>query len=343
MNLFLNHSGFVAPVIISALFLSAGSCSRPTAIQSGPKVTIAIGGQAQLVYLPVTLAAQLGYYHAEGLEVELHDFPGGSKALEALMGGSADVVSGFFDHTVQMAAEGKHLQSFVAMLRYPGLALIVSPAAGKKKIESARDLAGLNIGVSAPGSSTHMLLNHLLLKQGLKPGDVSAIGIGMAAGAVAAMESGRVDAAVMAEPGISQLRARKGELQVLAHTQSLTGVRDVYGVSSYPAAVLYSNADWVEKNQILAKRLAMAIRRTLAWIQAHSAADIAARMPVNLRGPDLELYTQAIANSKDMFSPDGVLDDEAAQAVVRVLSETLERVRTAQPDVKRCYTNQFVY
>ena len=319
------------------------ACGRPTAIQSGPKVVIAVGGQAQLVYLPVTLAAQLGYYHDEGLEVELHDFPGGSKALEALLGGSADVVSGFFDHTVQMAAEGKRLRSFVAMLRYPGLALIVSPATAAK-IESPKDLAGLNVGVSAPGSSTHMLLNHLLLKHQLKATDVSAIGIGMAAGAVAAMESGKVDAAIMAEPGISQLRARtKGELKVLAHTQSLTGVREIYGVSSYPAAVLYSNTDWVDKNQVLAMRLAKAIRRTLAWIQAHSATDIAGKMPENLRGADLKLYTQAISNSKDMFSPDGVLDDEGAQAVVRVLSETLERVRTAQPDVKQCYTNQFVY
>lgn len=342
MTFYPDRPGIAAAAAIIALLLTAASCGRPTVIQSGPKVTMAVGGQAQLVYLPVTLAAQLGYYHAEGLEVELHDFPGGSKALEALMGGSADVVAGFFDHTVQMAAEGKSLQSFVAMLRYPGLALIVSPAAGRK-IGSARDLAGLNIGVSAPGSSTHMLLNHVLLKHGLKPGDVSAVGIGMAGSAVAAMESGRVDAAVMAEPAISQLRARKGELQVLAHTQSLSGVREVYGVSSYPAAVLYSNRDWVDKNQILAKRLAMAIRRTLAWIQAHSAADIAAKMPANLRGPDLELYTQAIANSKDMFSTDGVLDDEAAQAMVRVLGETLERVRKAQPDVKQCYTNQFVY
>jgi NitT/TauT family transport system substrate-binding protein len=325
-----------------AVLLLIAACSKPTPVQSGPKVVIAIGGQAQLVYLPVTLAAQLGYYHDEGLEVELHDFPGGSKALEALMGGSADVVSGFFDHTVQMAAEGKELRSFVAMLRYPGLALIVSPAASKK-IESVKDLEGLNVGVSAPGSSTHMLLNHLLIKSQLKPSDVSAIGIGMAGGAVMAMESGKVDAAIMAEPGISQLRARKGELKVLAHTQSLTGVRDVYGVSSYPAAVLYSHAEWVEKHQILAQRLARAIRRTLAWIQAHSAEDIAGRMPANLRGEDVKLYTQAISNSKDMFSPDGVLDEEAAQAVVRVLGETLESVRTAKPDVKKCYTNQFVY
>lgn len=326
---------------VAILAATALSCGKPTAIQSGPKVTIGVGGQAQLVYLPTTLAAQLGHYRDEGLEVELLDFPGGSKALEALFGGSVDVVSGFFDHTVQMAAEGKHLQSFVAMLRFPGLALVVSPATARR-IDSVADLAGANVGVSAPGSSTHMLLNHLLIKAGREPGAASAIGIGMAAGAVAAMESGKVDAAIMAEPAISQLRARKGDLRILADTQSRKGVLDLYGVSTYPAAVLYSKTEWVETNQIIAQRLARAIRRTLAWIQSHSAEDIAARMPETMRGGDQKLYAEAIANSKDMFSPDGLLDEEAARAVVRVLGESLEKVRLAKPDVTRCFTNQFV-
>jgi len=328
--------------VLLVLSLLAAGCGGPTAIQAGPKVRIAIGGQAQLVYLPVTLAHQLGHFGEEGLDAELQDFPGGAKALEALFGGSADVVSGFFDHTVQMAAEGRPLQSFVAMLRYPGLALIVSPSAPGKPIEKIADLAGRNVGVSSPGSSTHLMVNHLLVKAGLKPTDVSAIGIGMAAGAVAAMEAGKVDAAVMAEPAISQLRARRGELRVLAHTQSMAGVKDVYGVTTYPAAVLYSQTPWVEKNQLLASRLARAMRRTLAWIQEHSADDIAAKMPANLRGPDLKLYIAALAASKDMYSPDGVLEHEAAEAVVRVLGETMENVRKQAPDVKRCYTNQFV-
>lgn len=339
MNLPARASFWFVPVL--TLLFGLTGCSKPTAIQSGPKVVIGIGAQGQLVYLPTTLAAQLGHYRDEGLEVELLDFAGGSKALEALFGGSADVVSGFFDHTVQMAAEGKPLQSFVSMLRYPGLALVVSPAAARK-IDSIRDLSGATIGVSAPGSSTHLLLNHLLVKNGLKPDSVSAVGIGMAAGAVAAMESGKVDAAVMAEPGISQLRARKGELRFLADTQSRKGVLDVYGVSTYPAAVLYSRTEWVEKNQILVKRLARAMRRTLAWIQAHSPEEIAARMPEALRGGDRALYIKAIENSKDMYSPDGILEDEAAQTVVRVLSESLDRVRIAKPDVRQCYTNQFV-
>src|SRR4051794_29599052 len=152
-----------------------------------------------MVYLPATLAERLGYYKAEGLDVVAQDFAGGSKALEALLGGSADVVSGFYDHTIQLAAEGRELQAFVAMLQYPGFVLAVSPAT-MKKIEKIEDLKGAVAGVTAPGSSSNMILNYLLGKHGLTAQDVSVTGIGSTATAVAAVERGKVDAAIMFDP-----------------------------------------------------------------------------------------------------------------------------------------------
>src|SRR5258708_15557463 len=101
-------------LLASALML-AGGCSSITSTTTSTPVRLAVGGQAQMVYLPVTLAAELGYYHAQGLDVTLEDFPGGSRALEALLGGSADVVSGFYDHTIQIAADGRDLVAFVSM------------------------------------------------------------------------------------------------------------------------------------------------------------------------------------------------------------------------------------
>ena len=53
------------------------------------KVSIAVGGKNLLYYLPLTIAEQLGYFKEEGLQVEISDFAGGSKALQALVGGSA--------------------------------------------------------------------------------------------------------------------------------------------------------------------------------------------------------------------------------------------------------------
>ncbi len=310
---------------ISLLWLA--SCATP--LQEGPKVRVAIGGQTQLVYLPTTLAARLGYYKDEGIDVELTDFQGGAKSLEALMGGSADVVSGYFDHTIQMADRGKRLKAFAAMLRYPGLALVA-----RGNVASIAALKGRTAGVSSPGSSTHLFLNHLLRGAGLTPDDVAAVGIGMSAGAVAAMEGGKVDAAVMAEPAISQLTARGAAVKVLADARTRDGVRAIYGVESYPAAVLYSTEAWIAANPELARRLARAMTRTLAWIQSNGSVAIAEKMPPEFHGGDARMYAAAIEASRDMYSPDGVLPAEGAAAVVRAMG--------SKADPGSLYTNEFV-
>src|SRR5882757_4783730 len=109
-----------------ALLLTSGLAAAQT------KITIAIGGGACLCYLPTVLAKQLGEYDKAGLAVELVDLKGGSDALKAVLGGSADVVSGYFDHCVNLAARKQELVSFVVYDRYPGLVLVVSPSHTKE-------------------------------------------------------------------------------------------------------------------------------------------------------------------------------------------------------------------
>ena len=121
-----------------------------------------------LCYLPTMLAKQLGEYEKAGVNVEMVEFKGGSEALKAVMGGSADVVSGYFDHCVNLAAKGQHLQSFVVYDRYPGFALVVSPK-HTAEIKSIKDLANKKVGVSAPGSSTDFFLKYILKQEWCRP------------------------------------------------------------------------------------------------------------------------------------------------------------------------------
>src|SRR6476619_1013077 len=162
------------------------------AAQAQSKVTIAVGGAACLCYLPTMLAEQLGEYKKAGLSVELIDFKGGSQSLTAVIGGSADVVSGYFDHCVNLAAKNQAMEAFVVYDRYPGFALVVStkPTAA---INGIKDLAGKRVGVSAPGSSTDFFLKYMLAKNGVDPNSIGVIGIGLEATAIAAMEQGTVD------------------------------------------------------------------------------------------------------------------------------------------------------
>ena len=98
--------------LLSALIAIAWSMTASVAIaQAVPeksKVHIAVGGKAAFYYLPLTIAEQLGYFKAEGLEIQISDFAGGSQALRAVVGGSAEVVSGAYEHTLNLQSKNRY-------------------------------------------------------------------------------------------------------------------------------------------------------------------------------------------------------------------------------------------
>ncbi len=207
---------------LAALLLSSGLALAQS------KVTLAIGGASCLCYLPTMLAHQLGEFKKAGVDVDVVQFKGGSESLKAVIGGSADVVSGYFDHCVNLAAKGQHLQAFVVYDRFPGLVLVVSPK-HTNEIKSIKDLAGKKVGVSAPGSSTDFFLKYLSNKNGVDPNSVAVIGVGLGASAIAAMEQGEIDAAVMLDPAVTILASKYKDLRILSDTRSEKDTVAVFG------------------------------------------------------------------------------------------------------------------
>jgi NitT/TauT family transport system substrate-binding protein len=318
---------------LAALMLMSGAAAAQ-------KVTIAVGGAGCLCYLPTVLAEQLGEYKKAGVEIELVDFKGGSQSLTAVIGGSADVVSGYFDHCVNLAAKHQELQAFVVYDRYPGLALVVGPKQ-TATIKSVKDLKDKKVGVSAPGSSTDFFLKYLLGKNGVDTNSVGVVGIGLAATAVAAMEQGSVDAAVMLDPAITQLQARNKDLTILSDTRTQKDTLSVFG-GEYPGGALYTKAAWIAAHPKETQALTNAILATLKWIHSHTAEEIMARMPENLVGPDKTLYLAALKNTIPMYSATGKMDPKGAQAVLDVFSQSSPEVKAAHVDLSKTYTNKFV-
>jgi NitT/TauT family transport system substrate-binding protein len=304
------------------------------------KITIAVGGGACLCYLPTVLAKQLGEYEKAGVNVDLVDLKGGSDALKAVLGGSADVVSGYFDHCVNLAAKKQELQSFVVYDRYPGLVLVVAPS-HTNEIKSVKDLAGKKVGVSAPGSSTDFFLKYLLKKNGLDPAGTAVIGVGLGATAVAAMEQGQIDAAVMLDPSVTVLQGSHPDLRILSDTRTQKDTLETFG-GEYPGGALYSTAAWVAGHEKETQALTNAILSTLAWIHSHSPEEVMAKMPEETVGKNKELYLAALKNTIPMFSETGKMDPKGADAVLAVFSVGSPEVANAKIDVGKTFTNRFV-
>ena len=320
----------LAPVCALALMSGAAAA----------KVTIAVGGAACLCYLPTMLAKELGEFQKAGVEVEVVEFKGGSDALKAVMGGSADVASGYFDHCVNLAAKNQALQSFVVYDRYPGFALVVSPK-HTAELKSIKDLANKKIGVSAPGSSTDFFLKYILSKNGVDPNSVGVIGVGLGATAVAAMEQGTIDAAIMLDPAVTLLQGKNADLRILSDTRTQKDTLAVFG-GEYPGGALYTRADWIAKNEKDVQGMTNAILATLKWIHAHTPEEIMAKMPDALVGPDKALYLAALKNTIPMYSQTGRMDPKGAQAVLTVFSQSVPEIAKANVDLSKTYTNKYV-
>ena len=320
--------------------LAALAALALTASVAAAKVTIAIGGAGCLCYLPTVLAEQLGEFKKAGVEVETINFKGGSQALTAVLGGSADVVSGYFDHCVNLAAKNQNLQAFVVYDRFPGFALVVAPK-NSGTIASVKDLAGKKVGVSAPGSSTEFFLKYMLAKNGVDPNSVGVVGIGLEATAVAAMEQGSVDAAIMLDPAITLLQGKNKDLKILSDTRTQHDTLAVFG-GEYPGGALYTRADWIGKHQEEIKALTSAMVATLKWIHSHTAEEIMAKMPEEMVGGDKALYLAALKNTIPMYSTSGLMDPKGAQAVLAVFSQSVPEVAKANIDLSKTYTNAFV-
>jgi NitT/TauT family transport system substrate-binding protein len=304
------------------------------------KVTVAVGGGSCLCYLPTVLAKQLGEFDKAGVSVDLVDLKGGSDALKAVLGGSADVVSGYFDHCVNLAAKKQELVSFVVYDRYPGLVLVVSPS-HISEINSIKDLAGKKVGVSAPGSSTDFFLKFLLKKNGLDPASAAVIGVGLGATAVAAMEQGQIDAAVMLDPSVTVLQGSHKDLRILADTRTKEDTLATFG-GEYPGGALYSTAAWIGSHEKETQALTNAIVNTLAWIHSHSPEEIMAKMPEEMVGKNKELYLAALKNTIPMYSESGKMDPKGADAVLAVFSTGSPDVAKANVDVSKTFTNKYV-
>jgi NitT/TauT family transport system substrate-binding protein len=304
-----------------------------------PKIRLAVGGKSSLYYLPLTITERLGYFKEAGLDVEISDFAGGAKSLQALIGGSADVVTGSFDHTIQMQAKSQAIVAVVQMGRFPGFAL------GVRKEKAAnytgpKDLKGMKIGVTAPGSSTHFMVLYMMAQAGLKPDDAVFIGTGSGGTVVAAVQHGEVDGISNADPMITKLD-RDGAIKIVADTRTLEGTTKVYG-GPYPAAVLYTQAAFIEKNPNTVQALATALVRGLKWVQAHSADDIARMMPEEYMLGDKPLFVEAIKANHDAYSPDGRFMKDGPETALKVLKAFDPNVANAKIDLATTYTDRFV-
>jgi NitT/TauT family transport system substrate-binding protein len=306
---------------------------------SAEPVRISVGSY-NLNNLPFPVAAGLGLYEKEGLEVTVENFAsGGSKTLQALVAGSTDIAVGFYDHTIQMQSQNKAVVGFVQLARNSGLVL----AGGKNSSfdpTKPETIKGAKIGITAPGSSSDFFVRYYLQRNNLSADDISLIGVGSGAAAVAALEQGKVDLLVNYDPAATFIEA-KGVGKILIDARSDEGAKEIYG-GIYPTSVLYATQAYIDENPETIQKVTNATVKALAWMNTHSAEEIVEKLPKEFISGDRDTYVKAVQNAKPIFSVDGKFSEADTQTPLAVLKSFNEKVAAATIDLSKTYTNAFV-
>ncbi|MDB6454117.1 ABC transporter substrate-binding protein [Falsirhodobacter sp. 20TX0035] len=297
-------------------------------------------GSYNLNNLPFPVAQGLGFYEDEGLDVTVDNFAsGGSKTLQALVAGSTDIAVGFYDHTIQMQAQNKHVVGFVELARNSGLVL----AGGNDTTfdpANPESIQGAKVGITAPGSSSDFFIRYYLQQHGMTADDISIIGVGSGSAAVAALEQGKIDLLVNYDPAATFIEA-KGVGKILIDARSDEGATDVYG-GIYPTSVLYATQDFIDENPETIQKVTNATVRALKWMSEHTPEEIVATLPPEYISGDADTYTLAVKNAMAIFSADGVFNTTDIETPLKVLKTFNESVGRADIDLSRTYTNAFV-
>jgi len=322
-----------APIV-----LAAPHVARAQAKPEKSKVILAVGGKSALYYLSLTIAERKGFFKEAGIDVEINDFQGGAKSLQALMGGSADVVAGAYEHTIRMQQRGQDVTGFALIGRGMQICIALRNDVAAR-VKGPADIKGMKFGVTAPGSSTHMLLNFWAAKGGLKASDVVAIGVGAGASVIAAVEKGEVDGVSQTDPALTIL-TNKNLVKVVVDTRTTKGNQEVFG-GAFPAGSLYSQSDFIKKNPGTTQSLATGIVRANQWLQTASPADVASAVPEGYLLGDRAIYEKSFAGVRETISPDGTMPAGAMENCLKFLAESDPAIKPATVKLADTWNNEF--
>ena len=322
-------------VLLAAGFVACHGSQQQSGLRT---VRLAIH-QDPIAFLPVRVAQTLGYYAEDGLAVETSEVVGGTKAIQALIGGSVDVAAASMPDAVQLAVEGRDVRGFLLLYTRPTAALAVAPSQSGS-IRTISDLKGRTVGVSAPGSASHQILNFLLVSSGLSPDAVSNVSVGMSASSVAALEHGTVDAAVLLGSAIATFERRHPGTAFLVDLRTPAGAQQVFGSEVFPSLGLMAEERWLRANGDTARRLVRAVMRGMRWVRDHGTEEVRAMIPESAR-MTVESDLQTIRQLQTVLSADGLMPTGSPALIERFVAVSNPKVKVGQIDIARIYTSEF--
>jgi NitT/TauT family transport system substrate-binding protein len=315
---YLIRSGQLALSGSLAGFLGAG-------IQAAAPMRIAleVPGPGNLLYLPFTLVSRIGADQAEGLELDVRYVSGGPIAFKHLQDRNVDFAAAGLPALALQRLSGGPVVCVVAASQVPAYTLLVRSDL-KRKVKKIGDLKGKVIGGKGhvPGgrSTSQLVTEYVLGLSGVTPAMVNFVSVGQSyESQQAALASGVVDAIMGDEPFATRFVKEKVAF-ALADFHDLNATRKMFG-GLFLNGHLATREDYIARHPEVVEKMVKAIKRTLVWIDLHTAVEIVDALGIKDPAERMALL-DVLKVRKNIYSPDGQISDEQVATVERFIHAT---------------------
>ena len=305
---------------IAVAALGLGSAAAQTTLRVGK-------AQAQqFAFVPVHVGVETGIFKKHGLDIEIADFGGDAKLLQALAADSIDIALGG-GPTIAFVEKGSPMLAIAAIADAPGTIMLVVLKDGPVKTED--DLKGRTVSVSTAGSLTFWLAKELSRRHGWGNDGIKVAPLGTPTAQVAALKTGQIDGVVtetstifkLEEDGVGRVLVRFGDRIKDFHVHAAFASTAV--MQKNPEAVRAFLAGWFESVKYMRdhKDETVAISSRVAGVSPTVAAkNYDAIMPI--------------------FSSTGRFEPKALDVLAGSFVEM--GLLPAKPDMSKLYTEQFL-
>lgn len=320
----------LAAFLLCLLCATAGAAPRE-------RIVLLVDEIKQIRSFPVVLAEQLGYFRDEGVDVTVMNIRDDQPYMDMLMDGRVDAVMAYYHHNVVQRAAGKEIEAVVTLGVTPGIKVLVAGRV-RGKYRTPADLKDSRIIAGGAGSAKTTVANYLVLAGGHKLDEYTRIGTEGKEANAQLLREGKADLVVAPTPD-GFFYEEQGAVDLFADLTTAAGTRKAFGVL-FPSNTVFMTSAKVKEKPEIAQHLANAFVRTLKFINAHTAEDIAAKIPAEVRKQYGDAYLRVLKEQIPMFANDGRMPEDGAAGEWRTLAEANPKYKAV--DVKQTYTNVFV-
>jgi NitT/TauT family transport system substrate-binding protein len=328
----------VAAVAVAAAVTAGFAAAATSKSHNLPTVKLMVGGIDKQIYLPYQLAQDLGFYKKYGVNMQLStESNGGVGAEDAMASGAVDMAGAWYTHTIDFQQHGKAVVDVVQLSGAPGEREMCATGSN---VKTPADWNGKNVGVTDLGSGTDDLTLYLAARYKLQSSQFTRVGVGAGDTFIAAMQHGQITCGMTSQPTVTAIEKQNIGYSAVDLATS-AGVKKWLG-GNLPTAGVLAQQSWVDSHKATVQKVVNALVATMHWINTHTAAQIAAKMPAQFVSNNLTSradYISALAKDKGQFLPDGIMPKSGPATVLNV--DKLAGKVAGTVNLATTYTNAF--